>query len=279
MASDYEQSDPIQRFAERRGITFRERVAEIVRKIVPEKMRSMFDGRRPPAGAAPGSEAEYQPERGSAGPEAWRESTTPARSARPAEPARDVVEDREVELRRTRTDVLKRHARAVDAIFSAEDVGSKASPEQMRELTDARKAFEDVRPHGWRDAEAAYAEDPSLAREAGSGQVNRAIRALQLETEIRIDPYRRADRFVKRWQKLNQTSERQYQAGDISGYKTTRAAMGDMAKSLERDPQLESILVNRKQQLGIVFESRRRLGAELAFSHGIDLGRGRGIGL
>jgi hypothetical protein len=49
--------------------------------------------------------------------------------------------------------------------------------------------------------------------------------------------------------------------------------MGDMARSLERDPQLESILANRKRELGIAFES----GLELAFTHGIDLGRGRGI--
>ena len=136
-----------------------------------------------------------------------------------------------------------------------------------------------MRPHGWQDAEAAYAKDGDLAREAGSGRVNRAIRALQLETEIRTDPSRRADRFVERWQKLDHTSLRQYQAGDMPGYKATRSAMGAMAKSLERDPQLESILANRKRDLGITFESGRRLGIELALSHGIDLGRGRGLGL
>ncbi len=65
----------------------------------------------------------------------------------------------------------------------------------------------------------------------------------------------------------------------MSGYKATRSAMGDMAKSLERDPQLESILANRKRELGISFESGRSLGRELAFTHGIDLGRGRGIGI
>ena len=43
--------------------------------------------------------------------------------------------------------------------------------------------------------------------------------------------------------------------------------------------ELESILANRKQELGIAFESGRRLGQELAFTHGIDLGRGRGIGI
>jgi hypothetical protein len=55
--------------------------------------------------------------------------------------------------------------------------------------------------------------------------------------------------------------------------------MGDMARSLERDPQLESILGSRKNDLGIAFESGRRLGEELAFAHGIDLGRGRALGI
>jgi hypothetical protein len=55
--------------------------------------------------------------------------------------------------------------------------------------------------------------------------------------------------------------------------------MGDMAKSLERDRQLESILAGRKNDLGIAFESGRRLGQDLAFVHGIDLGRGRGLGI
>ena len=39
MVSDYERADPVQSYAERRGITVRERVAEIVRKVVPEKLR------------------------------------------------------------------------------------------------------------------------------------------------------------------------------------------------------------------------------------------------
>jgi hypothetical protein len=260
MASDYGQSDPAQGYAERRGITFRERVAEIVRKVVPARVRNMFDGLRPSADRALGPERE----------ESHRES---------AAATRETVDNREAALRNARTDALKRHARAVDAMFTAQDGGGKASPEQVKELQEARKVFEEVRPYGWHDAEAAYKKDPELVREATGGRVNRAIRALQLETEIRTDPSRRADRFVERWQKLDQSSLRQYQAGDMPGYKATRSAMGAMAKSLERDPQLESILSNRKRDLGIAFESGRRLGIELAFSHGIDLGRGRGIGL
>jgi hypothetical protein len=65
----------------------------------------------------------------------------------------------------------------------------------------------------------------------------------------------------------------------MSSYHSTRAAMGNMAKSLERDPQLESLLANRKAALGIHMATERRFGAELAFHHGIDLFRGRGLGL
>jgi len=138
-----------------------------------------------------------------------------------------------------------------------------------------------VRPYGSYDAEAAYKKSPELAQEAASGNSARTVRALQLETELRTNPSRRADRFVERWQKLDHTSQRQYQAGDMSGYKATRSAMGDMAKSLQRDPQLESLLANRKRELGIGgnFSSGRRLGDELAFTHGIELSRGRSIGL
>ena len=259
MASDYERADPAQNYAERRGITFRERVAEIVRKVVPERVRNMFDGLRPSAEAVPGTDSARRPQREA--------------------PERKVVEDPEAALRKARTKALIRHARAVNAIFDMQDQGGKASPEQVKELQEARKVFEEVRPYGSHDAEAAYKKNPELALEAASGNSARAVRALQLETELRTDPGRRADRFVQRWQKLDHTSQRQYQGGDIAGYKATRSAMGDMAKSLERDPQLESILANRKQELGIAFESGRRLGQELAFTHGIDIGRGRGIGI
>jgi Ti-type conjugative transfer relaxase TraA len=251
MASDYEHRDPAQNYAER--------VAEIVRKVVPERVRNMFDGLRPSAEAVPG--------------------TGGARRPQPEAPERKVVEDPEVALRKARTKALIRHARAVNAIFDMQDQGGKASPEQVKELQEARKVFEEVRPYGSHDAEAAYKKNPELALEAASGNSARAIRALQLETEVRTNPIRRADRFVERWQKLDHTSQRQYQGGDFAGYKATRSAMGDMAKSLERDPQLESILANRKQELGIAFESGRRLGQELAFTHGIDIGRGRGIGI
>ena len=279
MASDYEQIDPAQDYAERRGITFRARAARIVRKLVPGSIRDridgLLDGLRAPGDGVPGPDAALRPGRGSEGMAAARRQ-----SMRPEEA---LEEGPEVVLRRARTRALIRHAGAVDAIFAAQEIGGSASPEQVREFNEARKAFEKVRPFGSHDAEAAYTKNPELAAEAATGRTARAIRALQLETEIRsglgTDPHRRADRFVERWQKLDQASQRQYQAGDMSGYRSTQAEMGNMAMSLQRDPQLESILAGRKRELGISFGSGRSLGKQLAFVHGIDLARGRGIGI
>lgn len=243
MVSDYAGTHPERAFAERRGIRFRERIAELARKV-PEKVRGMFDGLRLPVPREP-------------------------------EPAKASEE----ELRRARRRTVERHARAVVSIFESFDKGHAASPDQVKEIREARKGLNALREHASHDLETAYKKDPSLAREASSGNFNRAMRAMQLEAEIRTDPRLRADRFVERWNKLNAQSERAYVAGDMAGRKAIHSEMAGMAKSLERDPQMESILAIRKAELGITIDTGRRLGAELAFNHGIDFGRGRGIGI
>lgn len=241
MASDYA-AEPERRFAERRGLTFRERVAEVVRKV-PEKMRGMFEGLRLPI-------------------------------TRPIEPARSA----EDEARRARRNIVQRHARSVVSIFESFDNGAAANPDQVKEIREARKDLNTLRENTSLDLEAAYKKDPSLAREAASGDFTRAMRAMQLEAEIRTNPTLRAGRFVERWIKLSDEAHRAYVNGDFAARKSAQNEMAGMAKSLERDPQVESLLAARKTELGISIDTGRRLGAELAFNHGIDFGRGRGIG-
>ena len=108
MASDYERADPVQSYAERRGITFRERVAEIVRQVVPEKVRNIFDGLRSPSDV-PGPAGGRGPERDTP---ARERSGTPAQQRETEAPERKAAEDAEREARRVRTRALVRHARA-----------------------------------------------------------------------------------------------------------------------------------------------------------------------
>lgn len=246
MASDYNRDELTeQRFAERRGITFRERVSEIVRKV-PEKVRGMFDGLRGPDQSV-------------------------------------VAPDRQVRAQAA----FRRHAQAVSNLLLAQQDGTTVNQlvDQGRyeplgkELGEARKELNAFGANYSRDAERAYLADHPLAHEAASGQVRRAILAMKAEQEIREAGPARADQFVARWQKLQTKSEQSYERGDMSAFRATRSTMADMAKSLQRDPQLESLLANRKHELGIGDLAGRSLGRELALNHGLDVGRGRGLGI
>ncbi|WP_234967702.1 AAA family ATPase [Pontibaca methylaminivorans] len=274
MATDYEQIDPAQDYAERRGIPFRARVAEIMRKLMPERVRDALDGFIDSL-RAPGEPALVAgPEREAARQEVQRNVEKVAQEAG--------MEPEELLHRMRKEQAFIRHARVVDAIFMAQDQGRAETPQQVQDLHEARAAFNDLRPDGARDAEAVYKRNPQLAMEAASGDPDRAApvkRAICMEAEMRRNPDLRADHFVERFNKLDRASERQYAAGNYSGYRAARAEMGKMAMSLERDPQMESLLEIRKKQLGIDmdFDSGMRLGRQLALSHG--LGRGRGIGL
>jgi Ti-type conjugative transfer relaxase TraA len=252
MASDYASSDTGERaFAEQRGITFRERVVEAVRKVVPEKVRSMFDGLRLNV----------------AKPE--QIVTTPV-----LEPQQSQTPEESPAAARDR--ILARHARAVQAIFEMQDRGGDATLAQVDELNAARGDLNAIRPYAARDAESAYKRDGSLAPEAAAGDTARTREQIAIEKEVRTDPEKRADRFVDRWKKLGEAADRAYEAGVNSGRKMMRGQMAEMAKSLERDPQLESVLASRKAALGITMETGRSLGAALAMEHGIDLGIGLG---
>src|SRR3546814_4245435 len=78
-----------------------------------------------------------------------------------------------------------------------------------------------------------------------------ALPILAQEAKVRADPNLRADRFVERWQQLSQDRDRLYRAGDMTGREKAGKEMAGMAKSLERDPQVESILRGRERELGL----------------------------
>jgi len=170
-----------------------------------------------------------------------------------------------------------RVARSVADIMRLRAQGYDELPHQRVVLDKAAAELNALRPGGSRDLRAVLDADRALIGEAAAGRPQAAIRAMALEAEMCVDVPKRADQFVARWNKLRDLSEKAYVAGDLESRKAARNTMAGMAMSLERDPQLESILVARKVQLGIAIDTGRRLGAELAFNEGIDLGRGRGL--
>ena len=104
---------------------------------------------------------------------------------------------------------------------------------------------------------------------------------MRLEAELRATAPARAEAFVERWRHLDARSLVAYQSGDVQAERRLRNTMGEMARSLQRDPQLESILAAKKSaQLGLEgFGREESLTRRLAMSIGLDLERGRGLGL
>ncbi len=175
---------------------------------------------------------------------------------------------------------VKRHARAVSAIFKRRDDQLPPLPDNTEALKRTRRDLDRDDPNAARDLERAYKADPPLAHEAASGRTQRAIRAMQLEGEMRDTPNLRADRFVAEWKKLEAEGERAYQASGRGGLRAVHGRMRDLAKSLERDPQLESLVAQRAEQLGIGADMQQSRGVAraLAFSRGIDWEVGRALG-
>ena len=65
--------------------------------------------------------------------------------------------------------------------------------------------------------------------------------------------------------------------GDARGAKRVRQQMAGMAKSLERDAQVESLLRGRRQDLGIGTNMGRDVARDLAASVPADLGKNLGM--
>ena len=148
-------------------------------------------------------------------------------------------------------------------------------------LERAGQALDQLRAGASRDLASAMQRDPALLREAAAGRSGPMIEAMAQEARVRADPHLRADRFVERWQQLSQDRDRLYRAGDMTGREKAGKEMAGMAKSLERDPQVESILRNRTRELGLeIGMSRGRdmgggeLGRQLTQELGIDRDRG-----
>jgi Ti-type conjugative transfer relaxase TraA len=196
---------------------------------------------------------------------------------RPASPAHQPAAPTRDDDQLARRAAIERHARAAADVVRMNDRGLPVLAHQRQALEQARDALGKIGPHAAKDLERAYVRDPTLAGETASGRTQRAIRVLQLETEVRADPRLRADRFVERWQGLERQRSALYRAGDMAGAGQVKDRMGAMAKSLERDPQVDSLLRSRRPELGLPAEIGRSVGQGL--SDYLGIGRGRGLGL
>jgi ketol-acid reductoisomerase len=146
---------------------------------------------------------------------------------------------------------------------------------QRKAFGEAARGLNALQSGGADDMRNAMNKDPALIAEAANGRTTRAIQAMVVEGEIRIDAGNRADRFVADWKATSQQMERFQREGHHDDAWQMKQELTDMAEALHRDPQLESLLQKRSVELGL----KSREGSSLSHDLQEWLGRSRGLGI
>ncbi|MDQ0839796.1 AAA family ATPase [Sphingomonas faeni] len=243
MAGDYAkpEQDQARAFADRREIRFPERARQVVEKV-RDKARGMFDGFRPKAFP---SKVEGL---------AIEKATSSERIAADRSPAPSQAR------------AIERYGRAAADIVRMTDKGLPVLAHQKQALAKAGDVLDQTRPHAARDLASAITRDPRLARDAAEGNTRVAAKAMETERQVRIDPEKRADRFMELWQVMTDAKTNMERAGDRAGAEKLGKRMESIASRLHRDPQLESVLRRRAPELTPGRERGRSVGQELAQS-------------
>jgi Ti-type conjugative transfer relaxase TraA len=179
---------------------------------------------------------------------------------------------------------VQRFARVAQDIVAMRDKGLQPLASQRSALNKAGAELNALRPDGFGDLRKAVNRDLSLIPEAAKGRTDRAIQAMEQQARLRIEAQRvaaangrRADAFVDQWQRQSEQYRALRKSGSASASDKVRASLIGMAKGLERDPQLESVLANRRPQLGLDALSTKPLSQDLQKSLGLSRGLGMGM--
>src|SRR3546814_19078012 len=111
------------------------------------------------------------------------------------------------------------------------------------------KALDAIRPHAATDLAKAIERRPELIAEAAGGRSQEALRAMNQEAAVRTDPALRSERFVSDWQGLSTARKQLEQQGDCAGAARVSAKQNELAKTLERDTQVEGLLRGKTREL------------------------------
>ncbi|MFD2651960.1 hypothetical protein [Brucella rhizosphaerae] len=234
-----------------------------------KQRRGMFAGLKLNARPAPSQERTERPEREGS----LRQAPAPdrlAERARGQSPLEAAVD---------------RYSRAYESVVQHRRGGLPVLDMQRQEMRDAGQQLDQVQG-GMKDLmRSTLQHDPATARAmtelSGRERVAQVIDGMKRENAALQDPNVRAERFVERWQEL------QGQRRELRGWQhddaraKVESQMSSLAKSLERDPQAESLVRNRSRELGIGQELRREQSIARALQDEMTRGHrhSRGIGM
>jgi len=179
---------------------------------------------------------------------------------------------------------VTRYGKAAQEIVRMKEQGFEPLVHQRKAFDNAKQELDTVRSGGAEDMRKAMNADRSLIADAAQGRTAGAISAMERQASMRISEQRiaaqnerRADAFVDSWQRETARYQKLRKGPNAAASNKVRAFLVDMAKGLERDPQLESLLASRRPQLGLDAMSKKPLSQDLQKSLGLSRGLGMGL--
>jgi hypothetical protein len=182
---------------------------------------------------------------------------------------------------------VEAYARAWSDAARMRQAGLPVLPHQTAALAQADRALETQLPGFGQDLQVALTQAPRLAQ--GTGTDHGLVAMIEAGRMVRTERQKleeRARETVRAWGKLEQAYERAGEKYDHLAQRTIGGQMERFAKELKRDSQLDSVLRQRGQQLGVAEGSRlarvvqsqiadHALTRELGLRHSRGLGMGR----
>ncbi|WP_310540811.1 Ti-type conjugative transfer relaxase TraA [Phenylobacterium sp.] len=175
------------------------------------------------------------------------------------------------------TEGVRGYARAFADMERMRRDGLPVLPHQDVALKRAEKALSAASPEAAVDLRSALSRQRGLAgRVDQPGWMEAIGGALARESQVRRDPQLRAERFVESWTRLKT------QHAELSGWQNAdarrkvEARMKGLAGGLARDPQVESVLVGRRRELGLSPGAMPGRNLVQDLTRSLSLGRGLG---
>jgi hypothetical protein len=175
---------------------------------------------------------------------------------------------------------VDRYAHAFSAAAKLQERGLPILESQKSEMRAAGQQMEQGQPGSPELLRSALRHDPDMSEimteRSGRDRVGQLIDGMERERALQADPNVRADRIVDRWQAL------QEERSALSGWQQDEARgkiegeMRKMTAEIEKDPEVETIIRDRAQEIGIS-HIREAKGITGEMEHQLARGRSQGL--
>jgi len=175
------------------------------------------------------------------------------------------------------TEGVRGYARAFADMERMRQGGLPVLPHQEVAFKRAEQALSGVSPEAAVDLRSALSRQGGLAgRIDRPGGMEMIGKAMAHEGQVRRDPLLRAERFVDSWTRLKTQHAELSGWQDADARRKVEARMKDLVGGLARDPQVESVLVGRRRELGLAPGAIRDRDLAQDLTRSLSLGRGLG---